>query len=146
MDRAELARLYTTGEFANCMFISADGQEFNAHRFMLSQYPHLKALIDENNHIHLGESTEATERLLRWMYGLDNWKTDNIQPTKEGVGKELTEIMSLCDAAQKVWLDLTSTMPIDGIAWLTVGAVRHPEARRQHIQRRGPDSEPHHFC
>ena len=102
MDLGELARLYTTREFADCTFISTEGDEFEAHRFILSKYPRLKALLDEDNHIQLAASTEATGRLLRWMYGLDTWKSDDVQQTREGVGKELTEIMSLCDVAQKV--------------------------------------------
>ena len=101
MERVDLPRLYATGEFANCAFVSAAGEEFPAHRFLFGQYPHLKDLIARDRRVQLPESTEVVERMLRWMYGVE-WVPDNVQPTRMGVGKELMDIMGLCDAAEKV--------------------------------------------
>ena len=115
MEPAHLARLYATKEFADCTFTSREGDEFSAHRFVLSQYPHLKGLMNDRNDIHLAESAEVTERLLRWMYGLNNWKVVEVEPTREGVGIELTGIMGLCDIAQKVRPNLIANVFVDGL-------------------------------
>ena len=101
MADVNLAKLYNTREFADCTFVSSEGQKFEAHRFLLSQYPRLKELIDEDQRLKLTESTEVTERLVRWLYGLE-WEPENVQPTRVGIGKELTDIISLCGAAEKV--------------------------------------------
>ena len=101
MADVNLAKLYASGEFADCTFVSSEGQKFEAHRFLLSQYPRLKELIDEDHRLKLTESTEVAERLVRWLYGLD-WEPENVQPTRVGIGKELTDIISLCEAAEKV--------------------------------------------
>ena len=102
MDRTHLAKLYETEQYADCTILSARGHKFRAHRFVLSQYPLLTESSEgDNNCVRLSESTEVTERLLRWMYGV-NWPKITIQPTRAGVGAELMEVLSLCDAAEKV--------------------------------------------
>ena len=64
MDRVNL---FKTGEFSDCTFISVDGEEFPAHRFLFSQYPRLKELVAEGGRVELPESTEVVERMLRWL-------------------------------------------------------------------------------
>lgn len=103
MDRSHLASLYESGRYADCTIVSGQGDSFEAHRFVLSQCPQLTELIDDDRVIHLTESTEVTERLLRWMYGVE-WPEINIELTRAGSGDELMEILSVCDAAEKVSL------------------------------------------
>ena len=109
MERVDLPNLYATGEFADYTFVSAGGEKFPAHRFLFGQYPRLKGLIAQERRIKLTESTEVIERMLRWLYGV-KWAPDNVQPTRVGVGKELTDIMGLCDAAEKVHPHLTTSI------------------------------------
>lgn len=101
MDRVDLPKLYDTGEFSDCTFVSSGGEEFPAHRFLFSQCPRLKDLIARERRVQLPESTEVVERMLRWLYGVE-WVPENVQPTRMGVGKELMDVMGLCDAAGKV--------------------------------------------
>ena len=101
MDRVDLPKLYETGEFTDCTFVSLEGEEFPAHRFLFGQYPRLKELIAQDRRVQLREPTEVVERMLRWLYGVQ-WVTEDVQPTRMGIGKELMDIMGLCDAAEKV--------------------------------------------
>ena len=103
MDNVDLPAIFATGEFADCAIVSADGEEFAVHRLVISQYPRLKDLVTQNRHVRLSESTEVVERMLRWMYGVD-WQPDDLEPTRKGVGRELTCVVELCDAAEKVRL------------------------------------------
>lgn len=95
-----LSNLYLTGEYSDCMFISANGVEHLAHRVILSRYAHLKRLVDlakvPERHVHLPESTQVVERMLQWIYGVD-WVQGAIH-----AGAELMDVMGLCDAAKKV--------------------------------------------
>ena len=103
MDRVQLARLYETGEFADCEFITTANETLKAHRFLLTQYPRLKLLMDQADHnrVSLTESVGVTQRLLQWMYGVD-WAFHDIKQSSAGVSKELVEMMSLGDLARKV--------------------------------------------
>ena len=102
MDRVNLPKLYATGEFSDCTFISSSGEEFPAHRFLFASYPVLKDLIAHDARVQLSESTETVERLLRWVYGVEWMATESVQPTRIGVGKELGDVMGVCAAAEKV--------------------------------------------
>lgn len=136
MDRAHLTKLYTTAEFADCVIVSAQNQKFKAHRFVLSQYPHLTELLDDDDRIHLTESTEVTERLLRWIYGVD-WPEIDVQPTRLGVGKELMDIMSLCDAAQKVNLTTDAAPENSGAANQSRSTTSRSSGTRRMVQWAG---------
>ena len=141
MDREHLAKLYTTGQYADCIVVSAQKHKFKAHRNVLSQYPHLTEAMDGEHRIHLTESTEVTGRLLRWMYGVE-WPEINVQPTRAGVGADLVDILSLCDAAEKVSLTTAVAIYIELV--LISRAVRHLKARRRCIRRGWSGHRPNH--
>jgi hypothetical protein len=123
MDREHLAKLYTTGQYADCIVISAQDEVFRAHRNVLSQYPQLMEAMDGDDRIHLTESTKVTERLLEWMYGVERPEI-KVEP---GVVSELMYILELCDAAEKVYLlSIVSTV---GDVVLTESSVWDPKAR-----------------
>ena len=127
MDCINLAKLYACGEFSDCTLISSSGDEFEAHRLLLGQYPCFKHLLTEHRRVQLSEPTEVVERMLRWLYGVE-WAPANIQSTRKDIGQELADIMNLCDAAKKVSdpSDLTNCLQADNMI-----AVRDSKAFRR---------------
>ena len=103
LHRVDLPRIYATGEFADCVFVAADGTEFPAHRLVVGRFPRLKALLAQaqDRRVSMDESKDVVDRLLKWVYGLD-WDEGADDLSVEGLGKTLGAGSGLVEAAEKV--------------------------------------------
>ena len=99
----DLASLYFTGEYSDCVLISQEGEELRGHRIVIGQHANFKALIDSapgpDRRIQFSEPTKVLQRVLEWMYGVE-WPSRIGDATTARVGVELMNIMGTCRAAE----------------------------------------------